>query len=174
MLQHLRDILLELGEFPNLIGADLIEGVQELIHFSILLIQDLIFFLVFLLSLLVLQDGIEIPEFFLIDVNILFDFLAPLLHVADGVIILFHSGQNSFSGFGNAQVGFVELDLIVSLFDLQLSDLVFKQLSLKLLAVHSQLVLSVGKLIQKLLHGYLLRVVLVDEFGIFADEPLIL
>ena len=68
----------------------------------------------------------------------------PLFHVGDGVVVLLHPGKDAVSRLGDAQVGLVQLDLVVRLFDLELADLFLQQLAFEFLAVHAQLVLRVG------------------------------
>jgi hypothetical protein len=58
LLENFGDALLEFGKFVDFCGAYLVEGVQELIHFSVLLVENLIFLLVLFLSLLILQNGL--------------------------------------------------------------------------------------------------------------------
>ena len=112
--------------------------------------------------------------FFLTSLFLGNDGCLPFFHVGDGVVVLLHPGEDAVPGLGDAEIGLIELYLVVGLLDLQFADLFLEQLSLEFLAVHAQLVLCVGQFVEQFLHGRLLAVVLVDEVGVLADEPLVL
>jgi hypothetical protein len=98
----------------------------------------------------------------------------PFLHVDNQSVIFFHSVKNSVSGLWQRKVGFVQLNLVISLLCLKLCDLLFQKMAFQLLAVHFQLVLRVRKFTKQLLHLALLFAVLSHEIIVFAHEPLIL
>lgn len=98
----------------------------------------------------------------------------PLFHVGDGVVVLFHPREDAVPRLGDAQVGLVQLDLVVCLLDLQFCDLFLEELALELLAVHAQFVLGVCEFVEQFLHGCLFAVVLVDQVCVLADQPLVL
>ena len=61
-------------ELSDVVGADLLKRVQELVHFSILLIEVLIILLVLFFGLLILKRSLQVTQFLLVDVNVLLDF----------------------------------------------------------------------------------------------------
>jgi hypothetical protein len=74
LLQCFPDVFFKFSEFIDLVRAEFIEGVEELVHLSIFLVQYLIFLLIFFFSLLVLEICLQISEFLLVDVDVFFCF----------------------------------------------------------------------------------------------------
>lgn len=75
LLQDFSDLLLSFSQFCDLIGAKFVEGVEEIVHLPVLLIEDFVFLLIFLFSFLVLKNSVEVSQLFLINVDVLLHFL---------------------------------------------------------------------------------------------------